>query len=182
MKNVLILSGSPRKRGNSDMLCDQFYKGADEAGNRCEKMYLQDMQIGFCTACYACRENGRCIQKDSMTEVLEKMIQADVIVLATPVYFYSMAGQMKTFIDRTLPRYTEIRNKHFYFIVTAADGKASMQRAVESLQGFTDCLSGSKVVGVVYGAEVWSMGDIQDKREMTEAYELGKSIEKRIAQ
>ena len=113
MKKVLILAGSPRKGGNSDILCDAFAKGAAEAGHQVEKIYVQQLRIGGCMACYGCRGTGVCVQKDDMASVLEKLIAADVIVLATPVYFYSMDGQMKTLIDRTLPRYTEIRDKEF---------------------------------------------------------------------
>lgn len=83
---------------------------------------MKDKKINYCTGCGTCLNEGkRCPQKDDMSEILEKMIAADVIVMATPVYFYTMCAQMKTLIDRTCSRYTEIRNKEFYFIVTAAD-------------------------------------------------------------
>jgi Multimeric flavodoxin WrbA len=122
MKNVLILSGSPRKGGNSDILCDQFAQGAVEAGNRVEKIRIQEKNIGFCLGCEQCQANGgRCVQKDDMAEILAKMIDADVIVLASPVYFYTIDAQMKTVIDRTVPRYTEISGKQFYLIIAAAD-------------------------------------------------------------
>ena len=107
-KNIVILTGSPRKGGNSDLLCDQFMLGAKEAGHGVEKIYLSDKRINHCSACGACQGNGgRCVQQDDMAEVLDKMIRADVIVMATPVYFYTMNGQMKTLIDRTYARYTE---------------------------------------------------------------------------
>ena len=122
-KNILILSGSPRKGGNSDILCDRFMEGARESGHRAEKVFLRDKNIGYCIGCEACHQNnGVCVQKDDMAEILEKMIAADVIVMATPVYFYTMDAQMKTLIDRCVARYTEISNKAFYFIATAADG------------------------------------------------------------
>ena len=127
-------------------------------------------------ACYGCRGTGVCVQKDDMASVLEKLIAADVIVLATPVYFYSMDGQMKTLIDRTLPRYTEIRDKEFYFIATAADQKAAMERTIEGLRGFTDCLPGACVQGVIYGAGAWQLGDIQGNPAMAQAYAMGKNI------
>jgi len=89
-KKVLILSGSPRKGGNSDTLCDQFIKGAEEAGHAAKKIYVDDNKIGFCKACYACKKNGVCFQKDDMSAILDKMVDADVIVMATPVYYYTM--------------------------------------------------------------------------------------------
>ena len=129
-KNILILSGSPRKGGNSDILCDRFMEGARESGHRAEKVFLRDKNIGYCIGCEACHQNnGVCVQKDDMAEILGKMIAADVIVMATPVYFYTMDAQMKTLIDRCVARYTEISNKAFYFIATAADGeKRSLER------------------------------------------------------
>ena len=124
MKNILIISASPRKGGNSDTLCDRFAQGAKESGHQVEKIRLSEKQIGYCRGCGVCNSTHKCIQKDDMAALLDKMVEADVIVLATPVYFYSMDGQMKTFIDRTVPRYTEITNKDFYFIMTAADTAA----------------------------------------------------------
>ena len=94
-KKVLILAGSPRKGGNSDLLCDEFARGAEEAGHKVEKIYVQEQKIGFCRACYGCRGTGSCVQRDDMAPLLDKMVEADVIVLATPVYFYSMDAQLK---------------------------------------------------------------------------------------
>lgn len=132
-KKVLIISSSPRINGNSDLLCDQFISGAQEAGHHTEKVFLKDKKINYCTGCGTCI-NGKksCPQKDDMAEILEKMVDVDVIVMATPVYFYTMCGQMKTLIDRTCARYTEISNKEFYFIVTAADdSKPAMKEAYQ---------------------------------------------------
>lgn len=113
-----------------------------------------------------------------MAEILDKMIKADVIVLATPVYFYSMDGQMKTFIDRTVPRYTEIRDKDFYFIMTAADTeKGNLNRTMENFRGFTeDCLNGAEEAGIIYGTGAWQAGDIKKTPSYNEAYEMGRDI------
>ena len=111
-----------------------------------------------------------------MAPILDSMIATDVIVLATPVYFYTMCAQMKTLIDRTVARYTEIVNKDFYFIVTAAvSNKAALERTIEGFRGFTSCLRGAKEKGVVYGTGVWNAGDIKTSRAMKEAYEMGKA-------
>ena len=121
-KNVLILSSSPRRGGNSDRLCDAFLQGCKDAGHTVEKIFLKDKHINYCTGCGICSMYGKpCPQKDDAAEVIEKMIAADVIVMATPIYFYTMSAQMKTLIDRCCARYTEITNKNFYFIVTAAE-------------------------------------------------------------
>ncbi len=113
-----------------------------------------------------------------MVQVLDKMRSADVIVLATPVYFYTMCAQMKTMIDRTLggAQRTGLENKKFYLIVTAADGKAAMERTVDGLRGYLECLPGAKEMGVIYGAGAWQLGDIQGNPAMQEAYKMGKDI------
>jgi multimeric flavodoxin WrbA len=177
-KKVLILSASPRKGGNSEILCDQFLLGAKEAGNNAEKIFVRDMNINYCVACDSCHINGgKCVQKDDMAEVLEKMVEADVIVMATPVYFYTMDAQMKTLIDRTVARYTEIKNKDFYFIMTAADrSKQAMERTLEGFRGFTSCLDGVKEKGVIYGTGAWNKADIKRSQAMEQTYEMGKNV------
>ncbi|MDO5845702.1 MAG: flavodoxin family protein [Methanocorpusculum sp.] len=179
MKKILILSASPRKGGNSDILCDEFIRGANEAGNKPEKIFLREKKIGCCIACDYCKENaGKCSQNDDMAEILEKMIAADVIVLATPVYFYTMSAQLKTVIDRTVARYTEITGKEFYFIVTAADtSKANMQKTIDGLRGFTEmCLDGAVEKGVILGTGAWQAGEIRRTPAMKEAYTMGKKV------
>ena len=87
-KKVLILSGSPRRGGNSDLLCDEFVRGAAESVHAVEKIRVAAKKIAPCSACYFRREHhGQCVHQDDMAEVLQKMIDADVLVLASPVYF-----------------------------------------------------------------------------------------------
>lgn len=156
MQKVLVLSSSPRKGGNSDTLCDQFIKGAQESGNDVEKIYLRNKRINYCTGCGTCNLQKPCPQKDDAAEVIDKMVKADVIVLATPVYFYTMSAQMKTLIDRSCARYTEISNKDFYFIATMAETEANrIERTFESLRGFTDCLEGPREKGTIAAIGVW---------------------------
>ncbi len=176
-KKIVVLSSSPRKGGNSELLCDQFIRGATEAENQVEKIFICDKTINYCTACDTCQANGgRCVQKDDMAEILHKMISADVIVMATPVYFYTMNAQMKTLIDRTYARYTTISNKEMYFIMTAAVGnKELLERTLESFRGFTACLTGAKEKGVIYGTGAWNKGDIKKSPAMGQAYEMGKN-------
>ncbi len=177
-KRVLIVSSSPCKGGNSDTLCDQFRKGAEEAGNRVDTVRLAELKIDYCSACYACKTIGHCVKRDDMERLLAKMRSADVIVLATPVYFYTMCAQLKTMIDRTLggAQQSGLENKEFYFIATAADGKAAMERTIDGLRGYIECLPGAVEKGVIYGAGAWQLGDIQGNPAMQEAYRMGKSI------
>lgn len=177
-KKVLVLSASPRKGGNSEMLCDQFILGVKEAGNQVEKIFLGNKRISYCIACEFCIKNhGTCVYNDDMTEILEKMITADVIVMATPVYYYSMNGQMKTLIDRTVARHKELNNKEFYYILTAADNRnEEMKTTLDGFRGFTRCLSEAKEKGVIYGTGAWAKGDIEGSKAMKEAYEMGKNV------
>ena len=175
-KNVLVISSSPRAGGNSDTLCDQLIAGCEEAGHAAQKIALRDKQYGFCRACYACRKLGSCVQRDDLTPVFDKMERADVIVLATPVYFYSVCGQLKTLMDRCLSCAARLKDKEFIFIATAADGKADMERAMDCLRGFTDCLPGARIRGSIYGEGAWKIGDIVHQPAMEEARLLGKNI------
>ena len=110
-------------------------RGAAEAGHQVEKIFLKDKHINYCTGCSVCSMYGKpCPQKDDAAEVVEKMIAADVIVMATPVYFYTMSAQMKTLIDRCCARYLEIKNKEFYFIIAAAEESVPMME--RTIDGF----------------------------------------------
>lgn len=174
-KKILILSGSPRREGNSDLLCDEFARGAKEAGHEVEKIRVAEKNIGYCRACYACRESGKCVIKDDMAEVLQRMIDADVIVLASPVYFYSIDAQLKAVIDRTVARWLEVKNKEFYYIVTAADeDKASAETTLACFRGYADCVEGACERGVIYGMGAYEKGEIKTHPAMHEAYEMGK--------
>jgi multimeric flavodoxin WrbA len=176
-KNVLIISASPRKGGNSDLLCDRFLEGAKKSGHHAEKIFLRDKKINFCFACDACKKNGgTCAQKDDAAGVLEKMIAADVLVLATPVYFYTMNAQMKALIDRTYAKYPGLGTKDVYIILAAADGsKEAMERTIEGFRGFTSCYSGLTEKGIIYGTGAWNIGDIKASNAMDEAYAMGKN-------
>ncbi len=91
-KKVLIISSSPRKGGNSDILADEFARGAKDAGLAVEKVNLCDKKIDYCRGCGVCNNTHKCVQKDDMAPLVDKMVEADVIVLATPVYFYAPCG------------------------------------------------------------------------------------------
>lgn len=176
MKNILILSSSPRRGGNSDRLCDEFMRGAIENGNRVEKIFLRDKTVHPCIGCSVCSQYKKpCLQKDDAAEIIDKMLAANVIVMATPVYFYAMSAQMKTMIDRCCGPYTEMKNKEFYFIATAAeDDDHIMERIVTNFQGFLDCLENPVIKGTVFCGGVWHVGEIEGKQPLQEAYEMGK--------
>ena len=176
-KKVLILSGSPRKGGNSDLLCDEFMRGAREAGHEVEKIRVQEKKVACCIACYVCEKTGVCAIKDDMAEIMQKMIDCDVMVLASPVYFYSIDAQLKAVIDRSVCRWTEVKNKEMYYIMTAADEeRTSMETTLACFRGYADCVEGAEEKGVIYGTGVYRAGEIKGTKAMQEAYEMGKKI------
>lgn len=177
-KNVLILSGSPRQGGNSDLLCDEFMRGAQEAGHKVEKIRIATKKVTPCSACYYCRSHaGECVHKDEMAEILQKMIDADVLVLASPVYFYSIDAQIKAVIDRTVARWLEVKNKEFYYIATMADEAiASADRTIECFRGYADCVEGAIEKGIIIGNGVYERGTVKGTLAMQKAYAMGKNV------
>lgn len=178
IKKVLVLSASPRKGGNSDILCDEFCRGAEESGNFVEKIRVAAKEIHPCIACYHCRDNGgECVFKDDMKGILQKMIDADVLVLASPVYFYSVDAQLKAVIDRTVARWLEVRDKEFYYIVTMADEElASADTTLACFRGYADCVEGAVEKGVIIGNGVYEAGKVKQTSAVEKAYEMGKSV------
>lgn len=174
-KKVLIISASARRNGNSEILCDQFLKGAQEAGHEAEKVFLRDKNIKYCTGCYTCEKTiGICAYKDDMPELLQKIIDADILVLSTPVYFYCMNAQLKTVIDRTVARYTEIRDKDAYLIATAGEPEMkAMEGTITSFRSFLDCLENVREAGLILGHGVHILGEVKDNPVMQEAYQAG---------
>lgn len=172
-KKVLIISSSPSKGGNSDLLCDEFLKGAADAGHDVEKVFLNDLDIRFLRIKddYTDRNLGI---NDDAPKVVSKMIAADVIVMATPIYNDNMCGQMKTMLDRVFEREREVKNKEFYFIMTA--GGSNTECALLGFRNFIRYLPGSKEKGVIQGTGVHSKGSVKGKPVMKEAYEMGKNI------
>lgn len=177
-KKVLILSGSPRKGGNSDILCDEFAQGAQESGNEVEKIRVAAKKVAPCSACYYCgSHNGACVHKDDMAEILQKMIDADVLVLASPVYFYSIDAQLKAVIDRTVARWLEVKNKEFYYIVTMADeAKTSADTTLACFRGYAECVEGAVEKGVIIGSGVYEPGNVKNTPAMEQAYKMGKNV------
>lgn len=177
-KKILILSGSPRNDGNSDLLCDAFASGARETGNEVEKIRVGAKKIAYCSACYYCREHGgKCVHQDDMAEILQKMIDADVIVLSSPVYFYSIDAQLKAVIDRTLARWTEVRNNEFYYIATMADtDESSADTTLACFRGYADCVNGAVEKGVIIWSGVYEPGKIKETPAMKEAYKMGRNV------
>jgi multimeric flavodoxin WrbA len=176
-KNILVISASPRADSNSDALCEEFMRGAQESGHSVEKVRLTEKTINYCTGCLACiSDPGSCSQQDDMTEIHKEMLAADVIVLGTPVYFHVMNGQMKVFIDRVCPIYTMLSDKDFYYAVSCAGGGSQVESSVESLKVFTRSFSGVRDKGVMSVTGEWDGGQVKGTPAGKKAYEMGRNV------
>lgn len=178
-KNVLVISTTLRKGGNSDILAESFIKGAEEAKNNVEKISLIDKKLDYCKGCLSCQKTERCIINDDANEIIEKIKNSDVVVFSTPIYFYEMAGQMKTLLDRTNPLYpSEYKFKDIYLLATAADtDERAIDRAIVGLEGWIECFENTKLKGVVRGVGADIAGSIKKYEEkLREAYEFGKNV------
>ncbi len=177
-KNILVISTSPRKGGNSETLADEFIRGAKEAGNQVEKVCLYDKTIGFCKGCLACLKSQRCVIHDDADIIAQKMKEADVLVFATPIYYYEMSGQMKTMLDRANPLYdSDYRFRDIYLLASAAEKEESaVDGAVKGLSGWTRCFPKARFAGTVFGGGADAVGTINGNPALDQAYKMGKAI------
>ncbi len=177
-KKVLVISSSPRVGGNSDILADAFVKGAKEAGNDVEKVNLAGKRIEFCRGCFSCQTTQRCVIRDDADQIEQKMQDADVLVFATPIYYYEMSGQLKTMLDRGNPLYTtEYKFRDVYFLSTAAEDEEYVpKRALSGVEGWIECFQNAKLAGSVFAGGVTDKGEIEGHKALNDAYEMGKEI------
>lgn len=178
MKNIMIISASLRNGSNSEFLAEEFRKGAVEAKNNVEVISLKKKEITFCTGCLACQTTGMCVLKDNMDEILPKIAQADVIVFATPIYFYEMAGQLKTVLDRTNPLFVaEFPPKDIYILSTAAEDEESVpEKMISGIQGWIDCFDNIELKETLFVGGVTNAKEIESNIGLQKAFLLGKSI------
>lgn len=180
MKNILIISSSYRAQGNSDLLADAFMKGAQEKGNIVEKISLRNKQIQFCRGCLVCQKTGECIIQDDANEIVEKMKNADIIVFATPIYFYSMCGQLKTLLDRSNPTFiSDYKFRDIYLLTSAADDDQDcFVGTKQGLEGWISCFDKAELKGIVSAIKVTDVNDIKNNSSiLQEAYTLGHQID-----
>lgn len=178
MKKVLVISTSMRKGGNSDMLAREFARGAEESGNEVEVISLIDKEIAFCRGCLACQKTGRCVIHDDADVIAGKMLTADVIAFATPIYYYEMCGQMKTLLDRANPLYSlDYAFRDIYMLTAAAEDEENVpEKALSGLEGWIDCFKKARLAGSVFAGGVTDAGDIKGNAVLDEAYEMGKKV------
>lgn len=150
-KKVLVISTSPRKDGNSEILAEEFAKGAKDAGNDVEFVTLRDKEIHFCKGCLACQKIGHCVMKDDANAITEKIGKAEVVAWATPIYYYEMSGQMKTMIDRASALFAkDYACRDIYLLTAAAEEESAIDGAVTGIGGWIACFEHMSLKGVVY--------------------------------
>ena len=178
-KKVLIISTSLRGKSNSEILAKECEKGARDAGHDVEFLSLRGKDIRFCIGCLSCQKTGSCVLKDDVPEIMEKVKEAEVVVFATPIYYYEMSGQMKTLLDRLNPLYdSDYCFRDIYMIATAAeDENTTIEKAYNGLQGWVDCFGRATLKGYVFGGGINNAGKaVQHAEAMRQAYDLGRNV------
>ena len=174
---ILVLTGSPRKNGNSATLGESFIKGAEEAGHHIERFDAAFKEVHPCVACNHCGMNGPCVFNDDFNFVREHIVDADAVVFATPMYYFGISAQLKAVIDRFYAINGQIhRPKKAVLLMTYANTAASEAKPIVShyetllnYLGWTDA-------GRVIASGVWPVGAVVGTKYPRQAYELGKKI------
>ena len=178
MKRVIIISTSLRRGSNSDKLADKFVEGAKATGNDVEIISLTGKNIQFCKGCLACQQLGKCVINDDVNAIMAKVLEADVVAWATPIYYYEMSGQMKTLIDRMNAMYPlDYKFCDVYLLTTAAEDEEYVpKRAEAGLTGWIECYPKSRLSGTLFCGGVNAPNEIEGNNKLQEAYEMGKNV------
>ena len=178
MSKIVVLVGSMRKGGNTDLLAQAFTEGASK-NNDVELVSVADYKVNPCIGCNSCftRKDNACFQNDDMSVIYEKLRNADIVVIASPVYFYGISAQLKAIIDRL---HTPMRNEfHIKKLALLLVGAASLPNLFDSIklqyQLVLDFFQ-LENIGMVLVRGVKEKGDIEGNEALNEAYELGLSI------
>lgn len=182
VKTILIFKGSPREHGNSSCLAEKAAEGARAAGAEVESFILHRMDIRPCDACDTCQETGICVLKDDMQSLYPKLRKAEAIIIASPIYWFTMSAQTKLFIDRWYalesPQGNALKGKQFGILLTYGDSDPYNSGAVNAIRTFQDMLRyiGGNLNGIVYGTAM-DEGDVQKQPGLLDrAYQLGEKL------
>lgn len=181
-KKIVILNGSPRKRGNTSELVKAFTEGAESAGNEVVTFHLDSMEIHGCKGCFGGHSSRECpcVQKDDMAQIYPAVRDADIVVLASPLYYWNMSGQLRTAVDRLFALEEGDGN------LLRGHGRSSVLLMAAEGNGFGDAVSYYdhlmehlkwKNLGHVLAGGNMDVGDIKGKAEVEEARKLGASIQ-----
>lgn len=181
-KNIVVLNGSPRKKGNTSTLVTEFIRGANESGNDVTEFLLEEMSISGCKGCFGGHSSKECpcVQQDNMNKIYPAIKKCEVVVLASPLYYWNMSGQIRTAIDRLFALEEGDGN-----LLRGHDRSSALLMAAEG-HGFDDVVTYYdhllehlkwKNLGHVLAGGNGDVGDINGKIEIAKAYELGRSIQ-----
>ncbi len=180
---LLVVKGSPRERGNSAVLADQAAAAAIQAGWDVECISLQSLDIRACDGCDLCKQTGEyCVIDDDMQPLFSKLLSADALLLASPVYWFTYSAQLKLFIDRWYglwnAHHDMLRGKPVGFIITYGDTDLYTSGGINAIHTFETMFHflQSKIVGFVYGS-VMDVGDAQKQPDLMRlAHDLGRRL------
>ena len=175
-KNIVILSGSPRKNGNSEKLVTAFKDGAESTGKTVTVFRASHMKVGGCVGCEFCIENkGKCSLKDGMAQILDVLHNADAVVLASPVYYFSFTAQLKTMIDRMYPLISNSRKRAALLLTCADESSDTATGAIAIYDRMVKYYEWDNA-GIVIATGVEHLGDIGGKCELEDVKKLGCEI------
>lgn len=175
---ILVLEGSPHKKGSSNTLAEQFIKGAEEVGHNVKVLDVAHMNIHPCQGCDACGMRGNCVQNDDMQIVEQKMRSADMVAFVSPIYYFGMSAQLKLVIDRFYSFNSSISGKGLKTVLIAAAWDSNPKTlgylkdhylGICDYLGFEDC-------GMILGTGCGTASMTRGTAHMDAAYNLGKSI------
>lgn len=175
---IVVLTGSPRRNGNTNYLADRFIAGANEAGHEVFRFDCASHKVSPCIACNRCGMNGDCVFNDDFSIVRPKIIEADMVVFVTPMYYFGFSSQLKTVIDRFYAINGRIKgySKKTAFMMAYADTASSEAQAMLLHYRTLAEYLGWEDVGTVVAPGVWTAGSIKNTRYGEQAYKLGKSL------
>jgi multimeric flavodoxin WrbA len=180
--SMLVFKGSPREKGNSSLLADKAAEGAKNRGVEIEGFALHRLDIRPCDACNICQETGVCVLKDDMQPLYSRMLDSDAILIASPVYWFTMSAQTKLFIDRWYALQGTngnlLKGKRFGIILTYGDSDPYTSGAINAIRTFEDMFHyiQAELVGLVYGSAN-DEGDVLSlPKLMQQAYQLGEKL------
>lgn len=182
-KKILILNGSPRKKGNTSALVEAFTEGAKASGNIVTTFFLDEMNIHGCKGCFGGGKNHKnpCVQKDDMINIYPEYENADIVVLASPMYYWGVSGQLKCTFDRLFAvaeknsSYSNPKKQCILLMASGDSSKINLEPVVQYYHSLLNHLGWSNL-GEVFAGDVLNIGDIKGHIALNEAKELGLTI------
>jgi len=186
---ILAIMGSPRKKGNTDLLLDEAIKGAESQGAEVEKLIVHKAKIKPCTEDYGCKRDGNCTIKDDMVGIYPKLLEADSIIVASPIFFYGVTSQLKALIDRCQALWVkqhvlklpipDSNRKGAFLAVGATTGKKLFDGSILTVKYFFEAI-GVKYVEELLIRGVDDRGEIREHpAALSDAFELGSRLAKK---